>query len=288
MKHRRLVLLMAAFIVLAGLASAQTHYRARSVGVAPSGPASVISGVVVSFTASAGHGMPTLVVRQASADVTLVLGPFWFLQEGKFAATAGDVVDVNVLGCSACASGYAVVSVKNLTNGTAITLRNADGLVLWSSAARSGFGNGAGSPGNGNGPGSGPAPGFGPGSGYGPGAGSGRGPGFGSGQHLCGETPALDMTKVATVTGTIKSFTGGIGTGRPTLTLTTANGDSTFLVSPFRIAYDAGFEFVTGAALTVTAAPNANGDLLVITITDHATGAVLVLRDENGLPIRRF
>jgi hypothetical protein len=94
------------------------------------------------------------------------------------------------------------------------------------------------------------------------------------------------MAQLATFTGTVKSFAGGAGAGRPTLVLETGGSDRTFIVAPFRVVLDSGMQFVAGNALTLTAAPNADQEWVVITLKDPATGAELVLRDaQTGFPI---
>lgn len=254
---RKLLFLFAIVVIVAGAAFAQQQ-RNRS-GTPPSGPQSVIAGTVVSFTAGAGQGMPSLVVRQSGADVTLVLGPFWFLQNAKFAAAAGDAVEVMVMTCAECPNGYAVIAVKNISNGSTVALRNSEGLPLWNS------GRGASRHGRGPGPGNGP----------------GNGPGSGN----CNGT-GPDMTQLATFTGTVKAFTGGAGAGRPTLLLLVGETERTFLVAPYRVVLDSGMQFTAGETLTLTAAPNVNQEWVVVTLKDHATGAELVLRDaQTGLPI---
>lgn len=251
---KRITLIALAVIVIATAAFAQGYGRGQGQGpgqgTPPSGPQSVITGTVVSFTASAGSGMPALVVNNGS-DVTFILGPFWFLQNAQFSAVAGDRVELTVLACTSCPGGYAVVSVKNLTNGSSVTLRNAQGLPLWQQG-------GQGSRGGrrfGNGPGKGP--------------GMGRGTCNGAGP---------DMAQLATFTGTAASFTGGPGAGRPTLVLATTEGEKSFIVSPYRVILDAGFTFSQGMSLTLTAAPNVNQEWVVVTLKDNATGAELVLR----------
>lgn len=253
-----IVAIVAVAVVVTGAAYAQQQHNRQM--TPPSGPQSVISGTVISFTAGAGQGMPSLVVRQGGADVTLVLGPFWFLQDAQFAAATGDAVEATVMSCTGCPNGLAVIAVKNVTNGSAVTLRNADGLPLWNGNAR-GPRNGRGF-GRGNGPGSG-------------------GPGFGT---CNGNGP--DMTQLATFTGTVKSFTGGAGAGRPTLVLVIGGSERTFLVAPYRVVLDSGIELAEGGTFTVSAAPNVNQEWVVVTLKDHATGAELVLRDaQTGLPI---
>lgn len=262
MKRNLFFTLFAIVLIVAGAAVAQQQ---RGPGrTPPAGPQSVLSGPVVSFSAGAGQGMPSLVIQQAGSNATLVLGPYWFLQNAKFTAAVGNSIEATVMSCSDCPAGYAVIGVKNLTNGTSVTLRNSDGLPLWTSQRSGG----------------GMAPGYG---GRGPGNGSGRGPS--NGCNGCdGSGP--DMTQVATISGTVKSFEGGPGVGRPTLVLQTVEGDRTFIVAPYRVVLASGIEFIDGAAITLTAAPSVNGEWVAITIRDSATGAELVLRDaQTGLPI---
>lgn len=261
---RRILLPLAVILIVATAAVAQ-QYR-NGGGTPPAGPQSVITGAVISFTASAGTGMPSLVVQTGGSNVTLVLGPYWFLQNAKFTATAGDQVEATVIACTGCPGGLAVVAIRNVTTGVSLTLRNADGVPLWQANGdrRGPGGRHQGQPGNGNGPGNpnGPA--------------SGRGNCAGSGP---------DMTQVATFDGTVVSFTGGAGAGRPTLVFSTGGTEKTFIVAPYRALMNAGLELNQGQALTLTAAPNVNGEWVVITLVDKATGAALTLRDgQTGLP----
>ncbi len=259
MKRNLFLALFAAVLILAAGAFAQQQRGPGGPGTPPSGPQSVISGTVVTFSAGVAQGMPSLVVAQNGSNVTLVLGPYWFLQNAKFSAAPGDAIEAAVMSCSDCTNGYAVIAVKNITNGTTITLRNSEGLPLWTSGPQRGRGRGSMGPGNGSGP----------------------GPGNGN----CNGT-GPDMTQVATFTGTVKSFEGGPGVGRPTLVLNTASGERTLLVSPYRAVLASGLEFLPGSTLTITAAPNINQEWVVITLQDQATGAELTLRDpQTGFPI---
>jgi hypothetical protein len=255
---RNLIIVLAVSLAIVGALFAQQRGPANPPGNGnpPAGPQSTISGTVVEFTAGAGLGMPTLVVKSGSTDTALVLGSYRVLQAAGFSAKAGDLVEATVIACADCPTGFAVISIKNLTNGTAVTLRNADGTPLANGPMRGGKQRGAG-------------------------RGQGMGPGFGN-QDCTGP----DMAKAETVNGAIKSFSGGPGVGRPTLVVTTAAGDRTFMVSPYRAIIEAGYEFKAGAAVTIVAAPGAEGEWVVISLKDDATGATLVLRDgTTGQPI---
>ena len=270
MKRNILFSIAAVFIlIMASVAVAQQGQNRRGPGTAtpPAGPQSVIAGNVVSFTAAVGAGMPALIVDQAGKQITLVLGPFWFLQNSKFTAAAGESIEATVIACTECDHDFAVVSVKNLTNGTSVLLRNEDGLPLWQSNANGGrMGNGS----------------------FRGRRGAGLGAGMGAGLGSC-DRSGPDMARVATFNGTVASFTGGPGVGRPTLVLNTGAGAQEFLVAPYHAVLEAGLEFVPGASFTVTAAPNEDNEWVVLTLKDNATGAELVLRDaETGIgPGRR-
>lgn len=259
MKRNVFITSLIVVTIMAGAAIAQQGPRGGGPGTPPAGPQSVITGTVVSFVAGVSQGMPSLTIVDGGSELTLVLGPFWFLQNSKFTAAAGDLIEANVIGCDDCPSGLAVIAVRNVTNGTSATLRNNDGTPLWISGAQRGS-RGRGMTGRGNGVG---------------GAMLG---------HECNGNNGPDMTKVATFAGSVKSFEGGPGLGRPTLVLQTAAGDQTFIVAPYRAIRDAGLEFVVGDALTITAAPNAIGELVVVSLKT-ATGGELVLRDaQTGKP----
>lgn len=290
MKRNLLITLFAVTLVIATVAFAQ---QGSGPVAPPAGPPSVLSGTVVSFNAGTGMGA-ALVLGVNGSETTLLVGPIWFLQKAGFTATAGDIVEATVLACPQCRTGNAVVAVKNLTNGTAVTLRNAEGVPLWMNGPGNAPGNAPGN-GRGNGPGAGPGngPGNGPGQGYGTPA-NGSGPAYGNGPGRGGrgvygrgntDCAGIDMTQLATVHGSVKAFTGGQRTGQPSLVLLTADGEKTYLVAPYRMVLDAGLEFVEGASFTLTAAPNTTGAWVVVTLHDDATGIELVLRDATGFPV---
>ncbi len=237
MKHRILLTLV---LALAAVPLFAQPHRGASFG-----PQQTINGTVVSFTAVAGHGMPALVVADGSTNKTFVLGPFWQLQESKFAASAGDSVTVVALTCSNCPNGYAVVSVTNHTNGTQVTLRDSSGTPSWTG---------------------------------GPGMGRNAG---------CPRGAGVDVSRAATFEGTVVSFAGGPGAGRPLLTVATASGNRVFLLAPYRVLLDAGYTPASGAQVVVTAAPLLNSSVEewpVISLHDVASGLTIVFRDASGFP----
>jgi hypothetical protein len=231
-------------------------------------------GSVVSFLAGAGLGNPQLTIQRGADNLSFVLGPYRYLTSQNFVARAGDAVHVSAWPCATCPAGYAVKDVQNLTTGVTLNLRDANGLPLFTSGGQGG------PRGSGNGQGMGP----GTNCGNGP---RGGGNGVHQGQRCNGEGP--DMTAVRTVSGSVKSFTGGYRAGIPTLVLTTADGDLAIVVSPFRAVAASGFEFKEGMLLNVTTAPvklEAGDEWIAVQIVDPATGVSLQLRDATtGLPL---
>lgn len=252
MKRNSLIIVSSAVLLILAVA-AFAQGRGNPPAAAPPTPVT-INGTVVSFTAGYGAGMPTVVVRDGNIDKTFVLGPFWFLQNAGFTAAAGDQVTIQALACSNCANGYAVVSVTNLTSGKELILRDASGAQLFQNQQR-------------------------PGSAFGSAGGMQRGGGN------CAAMNLPDLTRKASFNGTIVSFTGGPGVGKPELTIATAAGDRTFLVGPYHVVIASGYTFVPGNAVTLTAAP-ADVEWVALTLKDVATGLELIFRDENGYPVR--
>lgn len=234
-----------------------------------------VQGQVVSFSASAGSGMPSLVLRDGAKDYTFVLGPYRYLSALGFAAQSGDSVKVTYFACSSCENGQAVSQVVNLTRNLTLNLRSADGVPLWK--GRGGWGGGHGFRGQGSG--NGPAAGNGP-------AGLGQGQ---TGAPRCGGS-GPDMTRVATIEGTVKSFTGGPGMGQPELVLTTAAGEKEFHLSPYRALAAAGYQPAQGSKMKVTAAPvtiDGAEEWVVVSFEDVTSGFKLTLRDpQTGIPAR--
>lgn len=276
-----------------------------------------VLGTVVDFSADYGTGMPTLTVDDPALGVLEIrLGPVWFLSQEGFSATPGDEVELLAYPCVLCDADAAAAWVDNLTTGASVVLRDEDGLPLWigrgggggghpycgQGGPRRGPGGQGGGPGMGNGGGSGNGPGepgeggSGPGPGEpGPGDGPGPGPG-GPGPNpnpggyggQC-EWNGPDMSAVTTVTGTVEAVSVPRGARRPTLVLTTSEGELELFLSPYQPIAAAGFLIEPGMELTVTYAPWQMGDevvLVVLSLTDPLTGLTIQLRDpETGYPL---
>lgn len=216
----------------------------------------VVTGDVVSLAAAPGAGMPTLTVRKSDgAEGAYVLGPYRYIVEKGFSAVAGDRVELTLFACTACDQGVAVAEVKNLTRGLTLPLRAEDGTPLF-----------AGGRGRG---------------GWGHGQGQGRGRGPEAGQ--CDGT-GPDLSRKATLDGTVKSFTGGFRQGRPTLVLLTSGGEKSVLVSPFRALRASGLVIAEGMRLEVVVAPvtvDQQEAWVALSVKDLATGATVELREAS-------
>ncbi len=282
--------LLSILVLVAAAALAGNGPGGGSPGVDPS-RAFAVSGEVVAFSADPGSGLPTLLVDDpALGEISLRLGPVWYLQEQGFTAAQGDQVDALAYPCVVCPEDAVAAWVNDVTSGTSVELRDEDGVPLWTALGGAGQGAGDGGQGSGEG-GSGSVGGHGgPGGvgGHGEPAGphDGQGPGGGSGPFYW---HAPDMTRVTTVTGVVTAFEGGVGTGSPLLALETAEATLSILVSPFHLLDASGLVIEPGMELVVTYAPVVDDGtpvLLAIAVTDPVTGLTVQLRDpETGLPL---
>lgn len=232
-----------------------------------------VEGVVVQFVAGPGSGMPELQVEDAAGTLhTFILGPFWYLQDQSFTAQPGDSVVVTAYPCTLCDTGFAVAEVVNTTAGVTLTLRDANGLPIWPhlQATQPAGGGGQGQTSGKTGT-------------VRPVIRSSNG-GAGTGDRL-----VPDLSRTTTFAGTVVSSSIVAGTGAGTLVLATSSGDVSFLLSSVWVLVSAGFEPAVGAALTIVAAPvliDGQEIWLALTVTDDASGLVLVLRDPaTGLPV---
>ena len=118
-------------------------------------------------------------------------------------------------------------------------------------------------------------------------AGQGMGGAASGGRGLCsGAGP--DLGRAATFSGAVVSFTGGPGTGFPTLVVDTGQGEVAIQLSPYRALRRSGYEPAAGARVEVTAAPvlmEGQDHWVALAIRDVATGITVTLRDPStGLP----
>lgn len=256
-----------------------------------------LSGQVTAINAGSGSGMPMMTVDDAVAgEIDVALGPIWFLQAADFSAAVGDRVHLLAYPCPTCSAAAVAAWVENLDNLSSIDLRDELGYPLWTQrqSQRNGSGRvgGGGNGMSGGGQGSGSAGGAGGGQGGGTGGGQGGGQSGGSGNGT-GSGPAngsgLDMTQVATVSGTVVSFTGEAGSDQPLLTLDADGEVFEIVVSPYAPVNAAGLVIEPGMALEVTFAPTDCEEdplLIAISIVDQATGILVQLRDpETGFPM---
>jgi len=312
MKRSALLIFAMALLVTALPTMAQQAGNGTGPAADPSAAFDVY-GTVISFTASAGSGMPMLEVDDATLGaIEIGLGPLWFLQEAGFSAMPGDEVEGLVFTCTVCSADYVALWVDNMTTGASVVLRGEDGKPLWiqrggtgggqgfclqsaSDAMRSGQGSQGGNGGpSGNGAGDGSGTGNGPRGGEGPQAGEGpqggQGPNAGDFPGGQCEWTGPDMTAATTVTGTVVSVDVGFGNHRPTVVLDIGGEEVEILLMPYSPLAAAGFLIQPGTELQVTYAPwlifGAEEVLVAISVTDPATGLTVQLRDpETGYPV---
>lgn len=278
MKTLRTFAILGAIVLLASTVLFAQRSGAGTRGIDPTA-AVTLDGPVVAFSASLVSGLPTLTVDDAVLGTTAVrLGPYWFLSDAGFTATAGQMVRVVAYPCTFCDTGYVAESVENLATGATLVLRSEDGYPVWLAGA-------AGDPGAGR-------------SGKGAGAGLGRGgagtgmagaaPGGGRGAGLC-QGLGPDLSAARTVSGRVESFTGAPGVHHPVLSLAVDGEKLDLAAGPYRVWIAAGFTPEVGQTLTATYAPvhlEAGDQLVLLSLSDPASGLELLFRDpETGLPV---
>lgn len=253
MKPRNLILSTAAALLLSAPLVAQPHGPRGGGSPAQVGSATTVHGTVVAFVAGPGEGSPRLIVSTGKAETTYVLGPYRILAAQGFSAAPGDTVELVVYACTSCEGGVAVGSVRNLTRGLTLTLRDAAGQPTWTGAGFGGRG-GRGGPGNGSCVG-------------------------GVGNPLCA---GPDLARTVVLTGPVLNLEGGFGSGQPVVTLRTSDGDRAVVVAPFRALNRAGLVPAEGMRLEVSAAPvlvDGVESWVALSVKDLATGLTVSLRD---------
>ena len=109
---------------------------------------------------------------------------------------------------------------------------------------------------------------------------AGGAPGQGTISHL-------DLAAKTVLEGVVDGISMGRGQGTPSFTMV-ANGKKVVIVaSPFRALLDADYKISIGDRMNVTAYPfrEVQDTLAAAELRNLTTGAILTLRDENGVPI---
>jgi hypothetical protein len=213
-----------------------------------------LQGVVESANMGLGQRFPSFTLVQASGiKVTIMVGPYYLLQEQHFTITVGDRMTVQAFPSYRFADTYASVELNNLTTGVTIALRDQDGFPLWA-----------------------------------PGAG---GPGWGPGRAgmggYCGG-PNMNPANIVSLEGTVKSVDMALGERFPSFVLARADGSEvTIMAGPYRLLLENNFVINVGDYMTVRAYPSLwyKDTYVAIELKNPATGATITLRDEYGVPI---
>lgn len=232
-----------AFVVLilaASLGSAQgpraRHNQQQGTCLDPAA-VQTIDGTVAAVNIAYGAQYPSIEVNK----VLIKLAPVWYLIENEFEVRAGDVVSI---AAAPCDSYLYAIRIANVTTATSITLRDSDGVPLWSNAgagrsARAGMGLSGGRAGGG----------------------------------------CLDPASIQTVSGVAESVTYGAGIQLPVLTLKTSGGALIAMkIGPERILLAADFELKPGDAVTAAYAHATCTDEFVALELTNAAGVTVVLR----------
>jgi hypothetical protein len=204
-----------------------------------------IEGPISSVQIALGLQYPTIVVNQA----TIRLGPVRFLLDQDFELKVGERVRVQVApSLLASDPGLVALSITKISSNTTLTLRDANGMPLWTNSRR--------------GPGNGQA-------------------------EVSGGGACVDPATIAVVEGIIESVNAGLGIQHPTLTLRVGEQLLTFKLGPEWYLLENDFVLKPGAWLRVKyAAATCIDELLALALTNEA-GVTVVLRGDNGTPAWR-
>ena len=219
-----------------------------------------VSGTVSSVTMGPGLQHPSFVLAEAGGEsLTVELGPYWFLVANSFSLAVGDSVTATVANCaSRTDSDVVAFSVQDLTTGASITLRDENGKPLWK-GKRGGQAQGQA---------------------QGQTKKGGRG---GAGCYASGGN--VNPSTIQEVSGQVTALSLGLGTHRNTVTLT-AQGGGQYVVAlgPFWYMHQQGFTLQQGQAVSIRMAQCAQG-WVALSVENTATGKVLQLRNDQGVPL---
>ncbi len=206
----------------------------------------VVEGNITAVHVAYGAQYPSIEVDKK----TIKVAPVWWMLENDFELKEGMAVKVTAAPSLAASDPYLyAVDLTNQANNSKITLRDAQGVPLWTGGRNGG----------------------------------GQGNAGGNGLHT--GTP-LAAVSIATATGVIADITMGAGVQHPSLVLKTQEGSLlTIELGPERILLASDFEITKGETVTVKYAKAAceQEELIALSIT-NAAGGTLVLRGDDGFP----
>lgn len=206
-----------------------------------------LAGTVESVNLRLGQGCPSFTLLKTDGrTVTILTGPYYILMENRFAINIGDRMSVQAFESLRFENTYVAVELNNLTTGATLILRDRDGRPRWN--------NGPGKPGRG-----------------------------------CGvRQPIGNPANVVMLEGVIDSVSIGIGQGHPSFTLALADSRTVaVLAGPYYFLLENDFEINVGDRMEVRAFPSLRfaDTYVAVELKNLGTGAVLTLRDENGVPV---
>ncbi|MEW6758810.1 MAG: hypothetical protein AB1347_11365 [Acidobacteriota bacterium] len=220
-----------------------------------------VTGTVTSVSMEAGIQYPGFALDSNEGALTVHLGPYWYLVSENFAVAAGDSVTARVTSCprTAVATDVTAFAVTVDTTGVSILLRDeATGLPLWM--------NGQGGQGGGQGGGNG-----------GPRNGHRNGGGI---YNSC----TLDPATAVDIEGVVTDYAFGLGTHSNTLTVDAAGTLYSFGLGPYWFMVQNGFTVQVGDQVRAHIAL-CSDHYAAFTVENVTTGATLVLRDADGVPL---
>jgi len=141
MSKKSLIIVAAGALVLALSLVAVAQNQQQKHGVGPQGyaphlnidPANrvLLEGIVESVNIGRGQGFPSFTLMQADGrKATVVASPFWALLDANFKIALGDSMSVLAYPSLRYTDTYIAAELKNLTNGTILTLRDANGVPV--------------------------------------------------------------------------------------------------------------------------------------------------------------
>ncbi len=206
----------------------------------------VIAGTVSTVNLAVGVQHPSIVI----SGKTIELAPVWWMLERGLEIKEGDNLAVKAAPCLDPAKTMLfAIEVRNVTTGTTLALRDANGLPLWITRG---------------------------------GRSQGQQMNSGAGNGTADCSGCFDPASVVTASGTVESVNAGLGIQMPTLTLKTSKGLVTIKIGPTRILLEAGFVIKAGDALTITYGQSVCTDEWIALSLKNAAGETVTLRDPTG------